>query len=186
VIRTVAVQGALLGIIPLLLHQRPGPASWAAAGAAILLKGVVFPVILGRTMRHVDIKREVEPLIGLMPSMLLGAAGTVFALVSTRSLPLAPEHATALLVPAAIATLITGFIMITTRLKAVSQVIGYLVLENGIFIFGMLLVEAMPLIVEMGVLLDLFVAIFVIGIIVNQISRTFSSQDTRNLATLKE
>lgn len=186
VIRTVAVQGALLGVIPLLLHHDLGAASWAAALAAILLKGMVFPVILERTMRHVDIKREVEPLIGLVPSMLLGAAGTVFALVSSRSLPLAPEHASTLLVPASIATLITGFIMITTRLKAVSQVIGYLVLENGIFIFGMLLVEAMPLIVEMGVLLDLFVAIFVIGIIVNQISRTFSTQDTRNLATLKE
>jgi hydrogenase-4 component E len=186
VIRTVAIQGALLGCIPLLLHSKLGPASWAAAIAAIVLKGLVFPVILTRTMRHVQIKREVEPLIGLMPSMLLGALGTVFALLATSHLPLAEEHTATLLVPASIATLIAGFIFITTRLKAVSQVIGYLVLENGIFIFGMLLVEAMPLIVEMGVLLDLFVAIFVIGIIVNQISRTFSSQDTRQLVSLKE
>jgi len=186
VIRTVAVQGALLGLIPLLLHHDLGLASWAAALAAVVLKGAVFPLILARTMRSVDIKREVEPLIGLMPSMLLGALGTVFALVATSRLPLAPEHAATLLVPASIATLLTGFIFITTRLKAVSQVIGYLTLENGVFIFGMLLVEAMPLIVEMGVLLDLFVAIFVIGIIVNHISRTFSSLDTSRLVALKD
>ena len=186
VIRTVAVQGALLGLIPLLLHHNLGAPSWAAAIAAVALKGVVFPLILSRTMRNVDIKREVEPFIGLMPSMLLGALGTVFALVATSRLPLAPEHAATLLVPASIATLLAGFIFITTRLKAVSQVIGYLILENGVFIFGMLLVEAMPLIVEMGVLLDLFVAIFVIGIIVNHISRTFSSQDTSRLVALKE
>jgi len=64
--------------------------------------------------------------------------------------------------------------------------VGYLVLENGIFIFGMLLVEAMPLVVEMGVLLDLFVAIFVICIIVNQINQAFASMDTRRLVSLKE
>jgi len=63
---------------------------------------------------------------------------------------------------------------------------GYLVLENGIFIFGMLLVQAMPLVVELGVLLDLFVAIFVICIIVNHINQAFSSLDTRRLASLKE
>lgn len=64
--------------------------------------------------------------------------------------------------------------------------VGYLILENGIFIFGMLLVEAMPFVVEMGVLLDLFVAIFVICIIVNHINRAFSSMDTRQLTSLKE
>ena len=64
--------------------------------------------------------------------------------------------------------------------------IGYLVLENGIFIFSMLLIEAMPLIVEMGVMLDLFVGIFVTCIIINHINRAFSSMDTRRLVSLKE
>ena len=85
-----------------------------------------------------------------------------------------------------IATVLTGFILLITRFKALTQVMGYLVLENGIYIFGMLLVEAMPLVVEMGVLLDLFVAIFVICIIVNRINQAFSSLDTRRLASLKE
>jgi hydrogenase-4 component E len=128
----------------------------------------------------------VEPLIGLQPTVILGALGTVFALLFADQLPLAAQHAGALIVPTAIATVLTGFILLITRFKALTQVMGYLVLENGIFIFGMLLVEAMPLVVEMGVLLDLFVAIFVICIIVNQINQAFSSMDTRRLVALKE
>jgi len=79
-----------------------------------------------------------------------------------------------------------GFILLTTRVKALSQVLGYLVLENGIYLFSLLLVEAIPLVVEMGMLLDLFVTIFIISIITNHINRAFSSLDTRKLATLKE
>jgi hydrogenase-4 component E len=81
---------------------------------------------------------------------------------------------------------LTGFLLLTTRRKAISQVIGYLVMENGIFIFGTLLTEAMPVMVEAGALLDLLVGIFVMGIVINQISREFSSIDTSRLRTLRE
>ena len=64
--------------------------------------------------------------------------------------------------------------------------LGYLVLENGIFIFGLLLLEAMPFLVEVGVLLDLFVGVFVMGIIINHINREFSSVSTEQLSALKE
>jgi hydrogenase-4 component E len=74
----------------------------------------------------------------------------------------------------------------TTRRKAITQVLGFLVIENGIFIFGLLLLEAMPFLVEAGVLLDLFVAILVMGIIIHRISREFASVDTQDLSLLKE
>jgi len=138
-------------------------------------------------LRDATIKKEVEPLIGVLPSMILGALATGFAMVFSSQLPLADTHQTArLVVPASLSTVLIGFILLITRYKAITQVIGYLVLENGIFIFGLLLVESMPLVVEMGVLLDLFVGIFVICIIVNHINRAFSSLDTRQLANLKE
>lgn len=186
VIRTVAVQGALLGLLPLLLHEHASLTTALTVIPTIALKGVVIPSMMNRALRDVKIKREVEPLIGLQPSVILGALGTVFALLFADQLPLVEAHAGALLVPTAIATVLAGFILLTTRFKALTQVMGYLVLENGIFIFGMLLVEAMPLVVEMGVLLDLFVAIFVICIIVNQINQAFASMDTRRLVSLKE
>ncbi len=186
VIRTVAIQGALLGLLPLVLHEHLSLTTILTIIPTIALKGAVIPGMMIHALRDVKIKREVEPLIGLQPSVILGALGTVFALLFADQLPLAERHAGALIVPAAIATVLTGFILLITRFKALTQVMGYLVLENGIFIFGMLLVEAMPFVVEMGVLLDLFVAIFVICIIVNQINQAFSSLDTRRLVSLKE
>jgi len=72
------------------------------------------------------------------------------------------------------------------RTKAISQVCGYLLLENGIYLFGLLLIRATPLIVEAGILLDLTVAVFVIGIIVDRIQREFDTLDTRKLTSLHE
>lgn len=186
VIRIVALQGALLGLLPFLVHENIGVSAILIAIAAAALKGLAIPAIMIRALRDAQIKREVEPLIGFLPSILLGAAATAFALLFSSSLPLKPEHAGSLLVPTSMATILSGFILLTTRFKALSQVVGYLVLENGIFVFGMLLVEAMPFVVEAGVLLDLFVGIFVICIITNHINAAFASMDTRRLVTLKE
>jgi hydrogenase-4 component E len=186
VIRTVAIQGVALGVMPLLAHERVGLHLVLVSLATIAMKGVVIPAMLQKAMRDVHIKREVEPFVGLIPSMLLGAAGTGLAVALSRFLPLEPEHGAPLIVPASLATVLTGFLLLTTRLKAISQVLGYLVLENGVFIFGLLLLQAMPLQVEIGVLLDLLVAIFIMGIILNHISREYSSLDTRRLSALKD
>jgi len=186
VIRIVAAQGAILGLIPLLAPQHLTIPALLMVVAAMGIKGAVIPGIMMRALRDAAIKREVEPLIGRLPSTILGAAATLLALLFAGQLPLAGPHDVVLLVPASMATVLVGFILLTTRYTALNQIVGYLVLENGIFIFGMLLVEAMPLMVELGVLLDLVVGIFVICIIVNHINRAFSSLDTRQLSSLKE
>jgi len=184
-IRAVAVQGVILGILPGLIH----PFSWHLVGITagiLVIKGLVIPLLLNRAVRSAEIKREVEPFLGYVPTLLLGALFTALAFGFAGKLPLLPEHRGYLFVPASIATLMSGFLLLTTRRKAISQVIGYLVLENGIFIFGLLLADAMPLMVEAGVLLDLLVGTFVMGIVINHISREFSSLDTSRLTSLKE
>ncbi len=186
VIRTVALQGVVLGFMPLLVHESIGVRVVLVSLATVAMKGVVIPAMLHKAMRDVQIKKEVEPFVGLIPSMLLGAVATGLAVASAQLLPLGEEHSAAMVVPTSLATVLTGFLLLTTRVKAISQVLGYLLLENGVFIFGLLLLEAMPLTVEMGVLLDLLVAIFVMGIILNHINREFSSLDTRQLSTLKD
>lgn len=186
VIRAVSVQGALLGFMPLLVHERIGIQTAFLSAATVLLKGIVIPRMLMHAMREARIRREVEPFIGLLTSMVLGAVAAGVSVLAARELPLAAGHAASLVVPSALATSFTGFILLVTRLKAISQVTGFLLLENGIFIFALLLLEAMPFIVEIGVLLDLFVGIFLIGIIVEHMNREFSSLDTRHLTTLKE
>jgi len=184
-IRAVAVQGVILGILSALIH----PFSLHLVGIIsmiLLTKGFVIPLLLNRAVRSAEIKREVEPFLGYVPTLLLGAVFTALSFGFAGKLPMLPEHQQYMFVPASIATLMTGFLILTTRRKAISQVLGYLVLENGIFIFGLLLAEAMPIMVEAGALLDLLVGTFVMGIVINHISREFSSLDTSRLTSLKE
>jgi hydrogenase-4 component E len=186
VVRAVALQGVLLGVLTVSTHGDLGLRVWALAAASMAVKGWLIPRILFRAMREVAIQREVEPSLGLLPSLLLGALATVVAIVATGRLPLAETTLAPLLIPASLATVACGFLLLTTRRKAISQVLGYLVLENGIFVFGLLLVEAMPFVVEAGLLLDLFVGIFVLSIIIHHIHREFASLDTRRLSLLKD
>jgi hydrogenase-4 component E len=181
-----AFQGVLLGVLVILVDGGFGLQSTVVAIAAILIKGTFIPTLLHRAMRDAEIRHEIEPLIGYIASLLLGAIATGAAVLFARALPLAPGHVGSLVVPASLATVLTGFLVLCTRRKAISQVVGYLVLENGIFIMGLSLLEAMPFLVEVGVLLDLLVAMFVIGIIINHINREFSSLDTARLSALKE
>ncbi|MEI7817891.1 MAG: hydrogenase, partial [Desulfuromonadales bacterium] len=151
-IRAVAVQGVILGILPGLIH----PFSWHLVAITLVIvtvKGFVIPQLLGRAVRSAEIKREAEPFLGYVPTLLLGALFTALSFGFAGRLPMLPEHQNYMFVPASIATLMSGFLILTTRRKAISQVIGYLVLENGIFIFGLLLAEAMPVMVEAGALL---------------------------------
>ena len=163
IIRAAAFQGMILGTLPLLLEQE---FHWLVVAAKI--------------------DREVEPLVGFVPSLLLGAAAVIGAAALGNALPLRPEHTGTLLVPGSFATVVCGFILLVARTKAISQVCGYLILENGIYLFGLLLINSTPLLVEAGILLDLTVAVFVIGIIVDRIQREFDTLDTRKLTTLRE
>jgi len=186
IIRAAALQGMVLGLIPLLLERRPSLLVVLVAGGTIAVKGFVIPGLLRRALRAAQIDREVGPILGFIPSLLLGATATIGAVALTGVMPLRPEHATSLLVPGSFATLVCGFLLLLGRSKAISQVCGYLILENGIYLFGMLLIGSTPLIVEAGILLDLTVAVFVIGIIADRIQREFDSLDTRKLTALRE
>jgi len=186
VIHAVALQGLLLGVLPLLVHSNVGLRGTMLAVGTVLIKGVLVPSLLFRALREVNIQREVRPLVGFIGSLLLGALATGLAIMFSYTLPLAERHAGQLLVPASLATILSGLLLMTTRLQAVLQVLGYLVLENGIFMFGLLLLKAMPFLVEVGVLLDLFTGVFVMGIILFHINRAFDSVSTEHLARLKD
>jgi hydrogenase-4 component E len=186
VINAVAFQGMLLGFFPLLVQHELGLRGVLLIAATVGLKGFIIPRFLFHAMREAEIQHEVMPVVSFATSLLLGAVGTGLALVFSHALPLAAEHAGLLLVPASFATVWTGFLMLTTRKKAIMQVLGYLLLENGIFLFGFLLLEAMPALMEVGVLLDLYTGVFVMGIIVHHISREFASTSTEHLTELKE
>lgn len=181
-----ALQGALLGVVTVFVHGAPAVRPVAVGLAAIAIKGLLIPGMLHRALRDAAIRREIEPYVGFVTSLVLGAITTGAAVVFADQLPLAAEHQRSLLVPASLATVLAGFLVLSTRRKAITQVVGYLVLENGIFIMGLTLHDAMPSLVEVGILLDLLVAIFVIGIVINHINREFASLDVARLDALKE
>ncbi len=186
IINAVAFQGILLGICPLFVHSEIGVRGIVLVVMTIALKGFIIPKFIVRAMREANIQHEVNPIVNCMGSLLLGAVGTGLAMVFSSTLPLASEHKSLLVVPASFATVWTGFLLLTLRRKAITQVLGYLVLENGIFLFGLLLLGAMRFLVELGCLLDLFTGVFVMGIIIFHINREFNSVSTEHLAELKE
>jgi hydrogenase-4 component E len=181
-----AVQGVLLGLLALLVNGVPELRPALVAIATISIKGVLIPKLLHRSLREAGIRLDVEPYVGFVMSLILGAIATGAAIVFADRLPLIPAHHGSLLMPASLATVLSGFLILSTRRKAITQVIGYLTLENGIFIMGLTLHETIPMLVEIGVLLDLLVAIFVIGIVINHISREFGSLDVGQLDALRE
>ena len=183
-IRVVAVQGVLLSLLPIFVESEATLRLLFLVFVTAAIKGALIPALLLKAIRDVHIRHEVEPYLGFIPSLFLCAIGTGLALLFGDRLPLAPEHRDALFVPAALATALAGFLVLTTRRKAISQVTGYLMLENGIYVFGLLLYQAMA--VEVGILLDLVVGIFVMGIVLNHIQREFSSLDTERLSRLRE
>lgn len=184
-IHAVAIQGLLLGALPLLLAPSLSLHVWVLAVGTVAVKGVALPWFLRWAIREASVRREVEPMVGFIASLLLGAAAVGLAFAIAARLPL-PALRTELLVPVSLATLIIGFIVLTTRLKAVTQVVGYLMLENGIYLFGLTQTERVPFLLEIGVLLDIFVGVFIMGIVVFHINREFDSISSARLTELTD
>ncbi len=186
VVYAVAIQGIVLGCMLPIVHPQYDERATLLTAATIILRGIFIPRLLFFAMRRADVRWQVEAIIGPIPSLLIGTAGTGLALSYAGILPLNEMHTNNLLVPTALSTVLTAFIILITRLKAINLVLGYMVLENGIFMFGLLLVEAMPDLVEIGVLLDLFVGVFLMGIVIHHVDRQVESVVPESLAALRE
>jgi hydrogenase-4 component E len=189
-VRACVVLGALLGAVPIAL-------AWGSTGAALghalligigsaAVKALLLPWLLLRAIRLARVRREAEPFVSLHASLLAGTALVGLSFWMARSLALPRPAPSALIVPVAFSSLWLGFLMLVVRRKAISQVIAYLVLEDGVYLFGLALAADMPLVVEIGILLDVLVGVLVMGIAIHQISREFDHIDTASLADLKD
>jgi hydrogenase-4 component E len=184
-IRAIGVQGLLLAGLPVFLH-----AEWSVHMAGLALgtaavKAVGLPWFLSWAIREANVRREVEPLVGFVPSLLIGAVMVAGSFAVAPTLPL-PVQGGTLLVAVALSNVLTGLVVLTSRLKAVTQVVGYLMLENGIYVFGLTQTQRVPFLLELGVLLDVFVGVFIMGIVVFHINREFDSMSSSHLEELRE
>ena len=187
-IRTVASQAVLLGIVSLLAQRGDvGLRLLLLAAVSTVIKAGILPWLLRRAAREAGVQTEDEPFVGFTTSLLLGLGLLGAAMyVASRLLPLSGDNGTRFPVAVALFTIMVGMLLIVSRRKAVMQTLGYLAMENGIYAFGLAFAVEEPLLVEMGVLLDVFVGVFVMGIAIHHISREFDHIDTDRLSALKD
>lgn len=185
-IRVVAFQGILLGAFAVAVQSRAlTPRLFAIAAASVVLKGFVYPWLLRRAVKEAGVQKEIEPFIGTIPSVIIGIGMLGASIWIGSRLPLLKGQDLPLVVPAALMTMLTGLFLIVARKKALNQCLGYLVFENGIYAFGVAAVGEIPALVELGILLDAFVAVLVMGVAMYHINREFDHLDADRLSTLK-
>jgi len=155
-----------------------------AAALTALTKGILLPLFLRRIIADLKVTREVEPLIST-PLSLIGAFLLVVLVYSSLSRAVVVQGIAAMTLRVAISTtLISLFVMISRR-KAVTQVIGLLFMENGLFLAGFSLTRGMPIIIELGVLFDMLMGAIILGVFATQIRKMFASVDLDRLRTLR-
>ena len=179
-IRIVGLQGFLIGLLPYLLTGE----HFGLSAINMLVKGGLMPILLTYALKKSKAVKELEPLVSFGKSVAIVFAITLASFYFCEMKGIDCAVATRLAVPLAFATIATGLFLIVSRRKAITQVLGFLVFENGIAVFGAGILLEYGLVVELGILLDVFVLVFVLGIAIFQINRTFSSLDTDRLNQL--
>ncbi|MGZ8982686.1 MAG: formate hydrogenlyase [Methylotenera sp.] len=157
-----------------------------SAALTLLIKVLILPWLLHRLIRQLNIEWDVETLINIPTTMLIGIVLVVFAF--NLALPISQLSGTILRHTLGIATasVLLSFMMMITRRKAVPQVIGFLAMENGLFFAATSATYGMPMVVELGIALDVLVGMFIFGIFFFHIRDTFDSLDIQHMEKLKE
>jgi hydrogenase-4 component E len=137
-------------------------------------------------MKRITIKREIEPIIGYNGSVFLGLIIIIISIFIGNKFNFHINHHNTFLFPAGITTLTSGIFLIIARKKAITQVIGYLMMENGIYLLGLILSNHNLNIIEFGILLDLLVGVMLMGIVLHNINKTFDDIDTTLLKSLRD
>jgi hydrogenase-4 component E len=157
-----------------------------SAGLTLALKVFLLPWILYRLIRQLDVKWDVERLINVPTTMLIGIVLVVFAFNLAVPISQLASTVTRSTLGIAMACVMLSFLMMITRRKAIPQVIGFLSMENGLFFAATSATYGMPMVVELGIALDVLVGVLILGVFFFQIREQFDSLDLKHLETLKE
>lgn len=157
-----------------------------SAFLTLMLKAFLLPWILHRLIIRLNIKWDVETMINVPTTMLVGIALVIFAFNLAAPISQLADTITRSTLGIAMASVLLSFLMMITRRKAVAQVVGFLAMENGLFFAATSATYGMPMVVELGIALDVLVGTFIFGIFFFQIRETFDSLDIKNLEKLKE
>jgi hydrogenase-4 component E len=186
-VNLLAFQGVLLGLATLLLGWRTGNTHlYVSAVMTLALKALFLPWLLHRLIRRLNVYWDSEPLLNISATMLVGLLVVIFAFGLAQPIAALATTSTRSSIGIAVAVVLLAFLTMITRRKAMSQVVGFLSMENGLFFGAMSATYGMPMIIELGVALDILVAMLVLGVFFFQIREQFDSLDLHHLESLKE
>jgi len=186
-VNILAMQGGLLCAATLVLAWRTGQSHlYVSAALTLLLKVLLLPWLLHRLIRRLQVYWDSETTVNTAGTMLIGVLIVIFAFGLAQPISAVANTAMRSAIGIAIAVILLAFLTMITRGKAMSQVVGFLSMENGLFFGAMSASYGMPMIVELGVALDVLVAMLVLGVFFFQIRERFDSLDLHHLESLRE
>ena len=157
-----------------------------SAGLTLLLKVIGLPYILHRLIRRLSVKWDIETLFNIPTTMLVGIALVVIGFNVAQPISQLSGTITRATIGIALACVLLAFLMMITRSKAVPQVIAFLAMENGLFFAATSATYGMPMVVELGIALDVLVGMVILGVFFFQIRQQFDSLDIRHMERAKE
>lgn len=187
-VRLLAVQGFALAALVAVLAAHDGTAEqWVLAAGILVLRGVILPWLLRKAIAGSgELQRETRPLVNIASSLLSAAVLALIAYaVSQPLVELAPSPATQA-IPAGVTVVLVGFFVLVTRRRAVAQLVGFLVLDNGISAVGFLTTSSAGLVVELGISLDVLLAVLVLQILTSRMRDAFGDTDLDDLRELHD
>jgi hydrogenase-4 component E len=186
-INLLAMQGFALALSTAIVawHAHQPHLYWSAA-LTFSLKVLLLPWVFHRLVRKLNVRWDSEPLVNIPTTMLLGVLLVVFAFGLAQPISALASTVTRSTLGIAIAVVMLAFLMMITRRKAIAQVIGFLSMENGLFFAATSATYGMPMVVELGVALDVLVGVLILGIFLFRIREQFDSLDLHHLERLKE
>lgn len=181
------MQGATLVLATVVVgyvtHQ---PHLYLSAGVTFVLKVLLIPWLLHRVVKRLDIRWELESLINIPTTMLIGILVVIFSFNLALPISQLSNSLASGTLGIALACVMLSFLMMITRAKAVPQVIGFLAMENGLFFAATSATYGMPMVVELGIALDVLIGVLILGVFMFQIREQFDSLDISHLEKLKE
>jgi hydrogenase-4 component E len=159
---------------------------YLSAGLTFVLKVVLIPLLLHRVINRLNVRWDVETLINIPTTMLIGIVLVIFAFNLAAPISGLSQSVARGTLGIALACVLLSFLMMITRTKAIPQVIGFLAMENALFFAATSATYGMPMVVELGIALDVLVALIILGVFMFQIREQFDSLDIRHLEKLKE
>jgi len=170
----------------LVAHEARLTDLYFSAGLTLILKVITLPLILHTLIKRLGAQWDNERLVNIPITMLVGLVLVIFAFGLAQPISLLATTITRHTIGIALAVILLSFLMMITRRKAVTQVIGFLAMENGLFFAATSATYGMPMVIELGIALDLLVAVFILGIFFFQIREQFDSLDLHHMESLRE